>query len=251
MLFGDTSPIILGKGGVKSALASHNPIPSLNSKGWYDGADTATIIQAMNAVSQWNDKSGNGNHLTQSVGLYQPLTGVRENNGKNALLFNGNSALKIPSSLYGITQGNNTIMAVFKSDTGGTEGVVMGSNGHNGLFRWGLRIISSDYEANSADSYNPVLLGLSGDTLSHIGMMSRNGSDLAISIDGANISSSSNGASTTLQNAHIGANSNASGLFLNGLICEILIFDYQLSSATINQVGRYLGQKWGITWTDI
>ena len=39
---------------------------------WYDANDASTIIQSGGKVSQWNDKSGNGNHATQTVGARQP-----------------------------------------------------------------------------------------------------------------------------------------------------------------------------------
>ena len=39
---------------------------------WYDANDAPTIIQSGGKVSQWNDKSGNGNHATQTAGARQP-----------------------------------------------------------------------------------------------------------------------------------------------------------------------------------
>ena len=36
---------------------------------WLDADDNTTITHSSNAVSQWNDKSGNGNHATQSLSL--------------------------------------------------------------------------------------------------------------------------------------------------------------------------------------
>ena len=37
-----------------------------------DASDSATITHSSNAVSQWNDKSGNNNHATQSMSSKQP-----------------------------------------------------------------------------------------------------------------------------------------------------------------------------------
>ena len=39
---------------------------------WYDANDASTITEASGKVSQWNDKSGNGNHATQTAGARQP-----------------------------------------------------------------------------------------------------------------------------------------------------------------------------------
>jgi hypothetical protein len=40
--------------------------------GWYDAQDAASITQSSGAVSQWNDKSGKGNHVVQATGANQP-----------------------------------------------------------------------------------------------------------------------------------------------------------------------------------
>ena len=40
---------------------------------WLDAADSSSITHSSNAVSQWSDKSGNGNHATQSTSANQPV----------------------------------------------------------------------------------------------------------------------------------------------------------------------------------
>jgi hypothetical protein len=40
---------------------------------WLDAADASTITESSGAVSQWNDKSGNGHHGTQSVSNSRPI----------------------------------------------------------------------------------------------------------------------------------------------------------------------------------
>ena len=55
---------------------------------WLDASDETTITESGGSVSQWSDKSGNGNHATQGTGANQPTTGGTLN-GKNALTFVG------------------------------------------------------------------------------------------------------------------------------------------------------------------
>jgi hypothetical protein len=43
---------------------------------WYDASDAASITQSAGAVSQWDDKSGNGYHLKQATGSRQPVYSV-------------------------------------------------------------------------------------------------------------------------------------------------------------------------------
>ena len=52
---------------------------------WFDADDASTITDTAGSVSQWGDKSGNGNHLTQGDGAYQPTTGSNTIGGLNAI----------------------------------------------------------------------------------------------------------------------------------------------------------------------
>jgi hypothetical protein len=63
----------------------------------------------MAAVSQWNDKSGNGNHLAQATGTAKPTTGTTTLNSKNTLSFDGGdtlnktSGVSFPDNSTGVT----------------------------------------------------------------------------------------------------------------------------------------------------
>jgi hypothetical protein len=79
--------------------------PEVPMLGWYDASDTATIVHAAGTVSQWNDKSGNGQHLVQETGGYQPETGIRTLNDLNILDFDGTDWMS--KSLFNLgTSGN-------------------------------------------------------------------------------------------------------------------------------------------------
>ena len=56
---------------------------------WLDADDASTITSSSGNVSQWNDKSGNGYHVTQATGTAQPKTGTVTRNGRNVLDFAG------------------------------------------------------------------------------------------------------------------------------------------------------------------
>ena len=73
------------------AAVTFTPTTITGCKLWLDGSDSTTITMAT-GVSQWNDKSGNGNNLTQSTGSLQPTrTG-------NYLNFQSNYYLNIPTA---------------------------------------------------------------------------------------------------------------------------------------------------------
>jgi hypothetical protein len=54
---------------------------------WLDAADATTITESSGLVSQWDDKSGNGNHATQSTASDQPSYGTPTINTKNVINF--------------------------------------------------------------------------------------------------------------------------------------------------------------------
>ena len=56
---------------------------------WYDASDVSTISETASAVSQWDDKSGNSNHVTQGTGTKQPETNTRTVNSLNVIDFDG------------------------------------------------------------------------------------------------------------------------------------------------------------------
>lgn len=64
--------------------------------GWYDASDNLTITESSGDVSQWDDKSGNGNHATQAVSSLQPQYNTSSLNGLSLLSFNEDT-LEIPT----------------------------------------------------------------------------------------------------------------------------------------------------------
>ena len=89
---------------------------SIDAALWLDASDSSTIEENGGKVSQWDDKSGNNNHLTQATDANQPTTGTRSQNGLNVLDFNGDYLTKV----FAVAQ-PYTVFAVAKSDapTGG------------------------------------------------------------------------------------------------------------------------------------
>jgi len=54
---------------------------------WLDAADSSTITLNGSTVSQWNDKSGNGRHATQTTAANQPTYSVAALNGKSSIVW--------------------------------------------------------------------------------------------------------------------------------------------------------------------
>lgn len=83
---------------------------------WYDAGDAATITESGGAVSQWNDKSGNTNHLAQGTGANQPVysaTGFQSN--APGITFTTNDFLSKASMTIGTNKTSAFIHAQFKT----------------------------------------------------------------------------------------------------------------------------------------
>lgn len=86
---------------------------------WLDASDTDSITHAANAVSQWDDKSGQGNHATQGTGSAQPTTGSSVNS-LNAIDFDGSTDwMNLPDNLINATA--ITIFMAFLPHTTDTD----------------------------------------------------------------------------------------------------------------------------------
>jgi hypothetical protein len=86
--------------------------PSLISTAlWLDAADASTVTTVSGAVSQWNDKSGNNRHATQSTAGSRPTYSATGFNNLPGVTFDGND----DNMLHGLTSGGPcTLISVYK-----------------------------------------------------------------------------------------------------------------------------------------
>ena len=66
---------------------------SLSPLMWNDASDASTITEVAGKVSQWDDLSGNNNHVTQINGATQPSTGTALTRLRPPLVAHNNSFL--------------------------------------------------------------------------------------------------------------------------------------------------------------
>jgi len=132
----------------QSVFSAFNFTPlHLSPQLWLDASDTSTITESGGAVSQWNDKSGNGYNFSQGTAAAQPTTGVTLQNGLNVLNFDGGDNLLAAnaSDWKFLHDGTDYIIAVaarITSNTGGYMGNMEGGSGQTGvyLFKTGTSI---------------------------------------------------------------------------------------------------------------
>jgi len=97
----------------------------INTALWLDAADASTVTVSGGTVSQWNDKSGNARHATQSTVGNRPTYTSAALNGKNVLTFDGTN-----DTLIGAFMPSLSDFSVFAVVTGD----LIGGNQERGIF---------------------------------------------------------------------------------------------------------------------
>ncbi len=84
---------------------------------WLDAADASTVTTVSGAVSQWNDKSGNGRNASQATAGNRPTYTSAGQNNLNVLTLDGsNDSLALAANL-GITTAHSIFVAAKNSAT--------------------------------------------------------------------------------------------------------------------------------------
>ena len=91
-----------------------------NLAAWYDAADSRTITQSGGLVSQWNDKSGNGYHVSNATAATQPDYLATGFNGRPTLQVVGGDFLNRGTTALGRNVGGITCALVGLHPTGQT-----------------------------------------------------------------------------------------------------------------------------------
>jgi lysophospholipase L1-like esterase len=222
---------------------------------WYDASDSTTLTSVGTLVSQWSDKSGNGNHLTQSTDSKKPKTGTTTINGVNAVEFDGTSDyLSIPSGLYSLSNGNSTVLAAIQYTSIASSSVLFAfSNGGVSRYRVQARDVTNNYMSaqnytSSSTNIAPNAVPLKTGTPTIIGLARR---DLAI----IPISSGVLGGITYPAVSFVSTIGSVGAFpteiqWFNGYLGELMFFNRALSNEEINLMGQYLQRKWGATWVN-
>ena len=218
---------------------------------WLDATDSSTITQTSNAVSQWNDKSGNNHHASQSTSDRQPLVNTNSIGGKTAILFDGSDSLGASTRLglganpaitvfvvCNIFTDNNTDDRIFHlGNNSNSLSVGAGSQGWSWRYDGGNELYGSvshgtdyllAYTRPSAGNYASAKLFINGTEQTRA--------------SGGNDSGSP---TSTTANFKIGSNYNGGGNFINGYIGEIIVIESDSSSDRYGIEG-YLAHKWGM-----
>jgi len=226
---------------------------------WLDGGDRSsmTFSGGTNTITQWNDKSGNGNNgiATGSPALTQ--TGI---NGRQAVTAAVGTCFLGPISMtgqsltcFGVATTDVTLPNVRSPRA--DQRLVSLANGTNPDYQSNGMIPLFNQDSTStiaAWSYNygpgtlasnPIVTGTPFMAVSRL-----DGTTASLWFNGSagTLASSSFSSSVTATKYGIGNQANPTIEYWSGFIGEVILFNTALSTSQRQQVEQYLAQKWGL-----
>lgn len=246
-----------------AAPAPFSPLDLPNLNAWWDASDVSTITESGGDVSQWDDKSGNGYHLTQGTAASQPATGANTLNGLNVLTFDGsNDSLDIASTGLGRNVSGLTVYVVARLVNVTTSqefllNVRLGSNASR--FRLlvrlaptvqklqvGGRTLDADFFASVTGTTTPA----STDFYTITGVYDIANTDLYLYVDGTleGTNSAYQTATTTsdTDSGQVSVGEVSASAAFDGDIAEVLIYHDAHDATERAQMWDYLNAKWGL-----
>jgi hypothetical protein len=231
----------------------------------FDATTGGSLVAADGAVARWADKSGNNRHFTQATSGKRPIRKTNQQNGLDALLFDGSNDF-LEGGDYINGQSGLTIFCVLKrANTSAPHRLL--HKIEDGYPGWALGALSGG--AIKAEAYADASLSeftarqttsavdLSGFSLlqatipaAAFGSVTVRRNASAVSMDSAVVlgpGASTPGNSTAL--LLLGANryQGVDGNVWNGNISELIIYNAALSDTQRAAAETYLMTKWGIS----
>ncbi len=224
-----------------TAAVAYDPTVISGMQGWYDSDDASSFtFSAGVVVSQWSDKSGLGNHVTQSNNTKRPSRNGSQNSRTTVAYANAQDLHNTGLGTLNLTQ-PVTVVAAFKyanSDTSQHQPVNLGGGSNiQQIYSQGTWRMYANTELDS---------GVTDDALWHTCIAVFNGGSSLMFLDGTQIAAGNAGAANG-QHITIGSYDDETQAFWNGEIAEVLIFNAAISAGNRTTLHQYLKAKWGTT----
>jgi hypothetical protein len=226
--------------------------------GWWDADDASTITASGTAVSQWDNKGSTAVNLTQATGAAQPFTGTRTQNGRNVIEFDAAQWMEGGDN-FDLLTADITLFIVAKQDTVANHVYVGKSRASATAGRWSLlrdsttgAITDGGFISFTDSSTSARELSLRFRRIFSPGLQIRQNG--VIPVNAVNINTNDTANYNTANIFGVGAYQNSSGnfnppqsgLYLNGFIAEVCIWNRALQDFEMDQMHRYLKLKWGL-----
>lgn len=229
--YGFKMPEIVGVAATSPAFA---PTDLSGLEFWFDGNDSSTFDLNVNKVIQWDDKSGNLNHLVQAVDARRPtynavtgrVTFVDVGNGQ--YLSNLAIAMTQPNTIYILFQDTLPAGAAGFIFDGITARQTMLRNANQWTISAGVGFVCA----------------IASDGLDHIHTLLFNGAASSQTLD-SGVPVVGNAGAVNLTDFVVGTRDNFTNGW-DGEVMEIIGYDKEMPAAEHTQIINYLTTKWGL-----
>lgn len=218
---------------------------------WLDASDASTVTTVSGAVSQWNDKSGNGRNATQSTAASRPTYTTAGQNGLNVTTFDGVNDHLIHT--FNASPAPHTVFAVARRTTGGSTDyqTIMSAIQTSSTFGANLsaKVSGSANWGSYVNAWNATSYSILS-TWRVLGIVSptaTSGSE-TYSTDGTTqtITYTARYAGDANDRRAIGGDPSFNDGWLSGAIGEIVVMTSAASTDTRQRLEGYLAHKWGL-----
>jgi hypothetical protein len=224
---------------------------------WLDAADASTVTTVSGAVSQWNDKSGNGRNATQTTPSNRPIYSSSSINSKPAIVKTQGSSvdigLNIPSLGIGSGAARTTVF-VFKhinisttnNELYGLSTTAMLDVGatFQGLNTWRIRNDSNNlFGTAGANTAGDKIMLIRGTSIS-TDYRQNGGSDLGSAAFDAHAWDTTDGVRLFSVNLPGGFTTRN---YKEGAVGEWIVIPSEIDNALAEKLEGYLAHKWGLT----
>ena len=240
-------------------------IPSTTLWIWQDFSDAASLALVSGAISQVNDKSGNGNHYIQSNAANRPLFQSNIQNGKSAAYFGNTGSVRHFLERLSITySGNQLTLFSAHRNNAIPSGPPYPANSFGRLYSFaGSSGDDFNTTAGMAFGYNGAPLATMAPYLYRASALiaqtspnndtwcvvdaQRNGTAGRIALNGGTyVTGTTSSANQAITRGRIGNNFAAADCGILGWIGEQLILIGPVTDSLCQQVQGYLAWGWGL-----
>ena len=222
---------------------------------WLDAADASTVTTVSGLVSQWNDKSGNNRHFTQTTPGNRPTYNLTHINNKPAVQkiqgTSDNIGL-ITASLGIAADAPRTTVFVFKHINisglnnelwGSGTGTMIDVGGFHGLNTWKIRNLSNNLIGTAgANTVSDKIMLIRGSNTSTDYRQS-GGADSGVLATNAHAWDTTAG----VRMFNVNLSSNTDRNYKGGAVGEWIVIPEVVSNAIAEKLEGYLAHKWGLT----
>jgi hypothetical protein len=243
---------------------------------WFDFSNSSTVTTVSNAISQINDLSGNGGHLSQATSGSRPAYTLAQQNGLNVATFDGSDdflafasdfSLGTAHSIFWIGKTSSTITTASAAKALWSGGSYVYPSTTTSDFVWATGSLTSrltnerlssiavafgsgaadvwGYAKTNTDISGGFLTSTAFTTVSNAFRGRFNGSvDYATASSIGSYNSTNTRYPTILRS--LGNRFTYSANYWDGEVWETIVFDKYLSQSETELVEGYLAWKWGL-----